>query len=263
MKNKYKLFTGIILSVGIIYAAPMKTLPYQESEGSFCHVNGEYGYPSIDNALYLCSEAYAVAYNCDTKQADYVFYKTDAKSLISMKRKDNFKADDDLPERCQSELSDYSRSGYDRGHLVPYADIDFSQQSSDQSFLLSNISPQKASLNRQGWVELEKYVRFWTKSKTELYIYAGPVYKNAKSHKTIGGNRVAIPEYYFKAIYAPKQNQVISFIMPNDKVSRKDVARYRVSLNDIKQRTGLDLFPGLSEDQKSKVSNMWKTYYKK
>ena len=265
MNLKKILITSSLLLGGIlsVNAEPMKTLPYNAADNSFCKQNGEYGYPSIDNDLYLCREAYAVAYNCDTKQPDYVFYKTDSRTLKSMKREDNFQADDSLPQQCQSQLSDYKKSGYDRGHMVPYADIDFNKLSADESFLLSNISPQKASLNRQGWAQLESYVRFWTKAKQELYIYTGPVYKNSKTHKTIGKNKVVVPEYYFKAIYAPNQNQVIAFIMPNAKVSKKDVAKYRVSLNDIKQRTGYDLFPGLTAEQKSTVGKMWETSYNK
>ena len=72
-------------------------------------------------------------------------------------RKDHFIVDTSIPKGYRAELSDYRGSGYDRGHLAPYAAMDFSRYSAGQSFLLSNMSPQLAGLNRHGWAQLEKY----------------------------------------------------------------------------------------------------------
>lgn len=245
---------------------PMHVINYKPASGAFCHDYGQYGYPGESN-LYLCRDGYVVAYNCDTKQPDYVIYRLTAKSVSSkMTRNDSFEADLSIPKNCRSELSDYSKSGYDRGHLAPYAAMDFSQQSAEQSFLLSNMSPQKAGLNRQGWAELEKYVRFWAKSKGEIYVYTGVIYKKMKPQKFIGKNKVAVPDYFYKIIYAPKQQETIAFVMPNASVSKKDVAKYRVSIVNIEQRTGLKFLTSLRDSERekliSKVSKMWRTTYK-
>lgn len=226
--------------------------------GTFCHDFGQYGYPTgVKSNFFLCREGYAVAYNCQTKQPNYVVYRLTGQSVsVQRKRHDKFKADMALPTRCRATLKDYRRSGYDRGHMAPYGSMDFSSLSARQSFLLSNMSPQKKGLNRQGWERLESNIRKWTKLKGELYVYTGPIFKKG-SNKTIGRHRVAVPNYFFKIIYAPKQNQAIAFVMPNARVKKSQIAQYRVSIDNINQRTGMNFLANINVP-KNIVSPMWK-----
>jgi len=217
---------------------------------------------------YLCRDGYVVNYNDQTKQPNWVAYRLTAKSVSAKtKREEQFEADTSIPQAYRAELSDYKKSGYDRGHLAEYASMDFSDRSAKQSFLLSNMSPQKAGLNRHGWAQLEKYVRFWAKAKGELYVYTGVIYKNKTPRTFIGKGKVAVPDYFYKVIYAPKQKESIAFVMPNKKVEEKDVAKYRVSIKDIQSRTGVNFFTALSATERNqlinKVSPMWRTTYQK
>ena len=217
---------------------------------------------------YLCRDGYVVSYNDQTKQPNWVAYRLTAKSVAhKSKREAQFASDLSIPKPYRAELSDYRNSGYDRGHLAPCASMSCSTRSAAQSFLLSNISPQKTRLNCHGWAQLERYVRFWTKAKGELYVTTGVIYKNKKPRTFIGKNKVAVPDYFYKIIYAPKQKEAIAFAMPNTKVDKKDVANYRVSISEIEQRTGFGFFTQLPEPARSqfvnKVSPMWKTAYKK
>ena len=217
--------------------------------------------------LYLCREGYISAYNYETKQPSWVAYRLTAQSVSSkLKRHDEFQPDPEVPAKYRAVLSDYKRSGYDRGHLAPYAAMDFNKTSAKQSFYLSNMSPQKGGLNRQGWAKLESDVRFWAQMYKEVYVYTGPVFKNSKTHKTIGKNKIWVPEYFFKVVYAPKQDKAIAFIMPNARVNKKDVAKYRVSIKDVEQRTGLTFFNTLPKAQVAaltdKSSPKWRTSYR-
>ena len=226
-------------------------------------------YAEINKAgRYLCRDGYVVSYNDKTKQPNWVAYRLTAKSISAhIKRDDQFEADTSIPKAYRAELSDYRNSGYDRGHLAPYAAMEFSANSAKQSFLLSNMSPQKAGLNRHGWAKLESYVRFWAKAKGELYVYTGVIYKNKTPLTFIGKGKVAVPDYFYKVIYAPKQKESIAFVMPNTKVDKKDVVKYRVSIKDIQERTGFNFFVQLTEKERTqlidKVSPMWRTTYKK
>ncbi|WP_407919661.1 DNA/RNA non-specific endonuclease [Cysteiniphilum halobium] len=233
---------------------------------NYCNDFLKYGNPGGKVNLYLCREGYVSAYNYETKQPSWVAYRLTAKSVSSkLKRHDEFKPDMEVPEKYRAELSDYKRSGYDRGHLAPYAAMDFNKTSAKQSFYLSNMSPQKSGLNRQGWAKLESDVRFWAQMYKEVYVYTGPVFKNSKTHKTIGKNKIWVPEYFFKVVYAPKQDKAIAFIMPNARVDKKDVTKYRVSIKDVEQRTGLTFFNTLPKTQVTalidKTSPMWRTSY--
>jgi endonuclease G len=246
------------------------------SETVTCHNFYQYGNPTqtVDKPIakadqYLCRDGYVSAYSYTTKQPVAVAYHLTSKSVdVNIKRKDDFRPDPDVPAKYQSELSDYSRSGYDRGHLAPYAAMDFDKASADQSFLLSNMSPQKAGLNRDGWAKLESDVRDWANMYKSIWVYDGAIYKGGKVNKTIGKNKVAVPDYFFKVIYAPEKIQggkAIAFIMPNAKVSRKNFAKYIVSINEVQQRTGLQFLTALPKDERTKlinaVSPMWSTKF--
>jgi endonuclease G len=252
----------LIISSFVTFATASieKTIDYKPSNGSFCHNFGKYGYNGKSD-YYLCREGYVVAYNCKTKQANYVISLLTRSSVnYHRKRINKFLPDKSLPKRCRSELSDYKRSGYDRGHLAPYASMDFSRTSAKQSFLLSNISPQKAGLNRKGWAKLEGYVRFWAKLKGKIFVYTGVIF-NKKNKKTIGKNKVAVPNAFYKIIYAPKTNEAIAFLMPNKNIpnTRNAIIQSRVSINKIESLTRIQFFNNLSDKQKNKVSIMWKT----
>lgn len=217
---------------------------------------------------YLCRDGYVVNYNDQTKQPNWVAYRLTARSVSHhTKREEQFEADQLIPKVWRAELSDYQNSGYDRGHLAEFAAMDFSERSAKQSFLLSNISPQRAGLNRHGWAQLEKYVRFWAKAKGELYVYTGVIYRNKTPRTFIGQGKVAVPDYFYKVIYAPKQKESIAFVMPNQKVEKKDVAKYRVAIKDIQMRTGVNFFIALPAKERQRlinhVSPMWRTSYQK
>lgn len=272
-----------------VYGQPPRTLTYDVANvepidstrpynslpmvSNYCHEFMIYGNPSFDATtplaqvnLYLCRLGYVVGYNYQTKQPTWVIYRITSHSVNPrLERNDVFAEDSDVPRAFRAQLSDYQRSGYDRGHLAPYASLDFNQLSADQSFLLSNMSPQQAGLNRQGWERLENYERRWANMYQALFIYTGPIYKKQRIHQTIGYNKVAVPDYYFKILYAPLQNKAIAFVVPNAQVNRDDVAKYRVSIDSIEQRTGLKFFTALPEEQRqsliSKVSPMWRTSY--
>ena len=238
----------------------------------YCHDFLTYGNPSFDVTsglgqanLYLCRDGYVVGYNYQTKQASWVAFKlTKAKVANKLKREDRFKEDGDVPFVYRATLDDYKRSGYDRGHLASYASMDFSKKSADESFLMSNMSPQKAGLNRQGWERLETDERIWANMYDDgIYVYTGPIYKKQKVYKNIGDNKVAVPDYYFKIIYAPSKNQAIAFVMPNARVDKTKIANYRTSIKDVENRTGLHFLTNISNRDTiiNNVSNMWRTAY--
>ena len=238
---------------------------------SYCHDFLKYGNPSFSatqllakSNIYLCRDGYIVGYNYKSKEASWVAFRlTKSKVANKIKRKDFFTSDKNISYNFRAKLSDYKRSGYDRGHLASYASMDFSQKSAKESFLLSNMSPQKGGLNQQGWERLEQYERIWANMYNEIYVYTGPIYKQKYIHKTIGKDRIAVPDFFFKIIYVPKNNKAIAFVMPNSKVSKHNVANYRDSIKDIENRTGLKFLINIPNRKNivNNVSSMWRTSY--
>ncbi|MCG9631277.1 DNA/RNA non-specific endonuclease [Vibrio sp. Isolate30] len=217
------------------------------------------GMPSNNSDQVLCRTGYAVGYNYQTKNADWVAYHVTKESVnAQFKRSNNFKVDAELPEYAQSTLSDYSKSGYDRGHLAPSAAMDFSQESMQESFLLSNMSPQLPGFNRVGWRLLEEHVRDLANEYHELYVVTGPIYEGNEASI---GNGVVIPSAFYKVVLDPYYNDAIAFIVPHRDVSGSELVDFVTTIDDVEERTNLDFFSNTNDDiENSMEAMLWEMW---
>jgi endonuclease G len=165
-------------------------------------------------------------------------------------RKDNFHADSKVDG--SADPADYARTGYDRGHLEPAADMQWSERAMDDSFLMSNIAPQKPKLNRGIWKRLESKTRDWARAYKEVWITTGPVLtsKFPKLKRT----GVSIPEKLFKVILDSRsaQPKAIAFVIPQEFKS-KELCDYAISVDEAERVVGLDFFPALDDDTENEV----------
>ncbi len=147
---------------------------------------------------------------------------------------------------------DYTLSGYDRGHLVPAADMRWSARAMAASFKMTNVCPQAKSLNEGGWSRLEEKVREWAVRDSALIIVAGPVLSRGMA--TIGRMHVGVPKRYFKVILAPYASPVraIGFLYPNAAAS-KSLKHYAVSVDEVERATGYDFYDALPSDIEREV----------
>ncbi|EPF7978062.1 DNA/RNA non-specific endonuclease [Vibrio harveyi] len=227
-----------------------------------CGQHLDKGMPSTNSDQFLCRDGYAVGYNYDTKNADWVAYHITAESVnITNKRSNSFKEDTEMPGYARSTLADYKGSGYDRGHLAPSATMDFTRESMKQSFLMSNMSPQLPGFNRVGWRVLEEHVRDLANEYNELYVVTGPIYQGNEG--TIG-NGVVIPSAFYKVILDPSFDEAIAFIVPHRDVSSSELANFITTIDEVERQTGLDFFaqtPDSIEDNMESVKweEMWPT----
>lgn len=165
----------------------------------------------------------------------------------SSARTDNFREDPSIPTGS-STLADYKGSGYDRGHLVPAADLAWSEKSMDDSFYMTNMSPQAGDFNRGIWKELEEQVRDWAKEFGTVYTVSGPILEK-KKYKTIGKSKVAVPEYYYKVLLAHTDKDkwsAIGFILPNEG-SEKAFIEFAVPVDEVEKRCNIDFFAPLDD----------------
>lgn len=138
---------------------------------------------------------------------------------------------------------DYNASGYDRGHLVPAADMAFREEAISETFFMSNISPQLHAFNGGVWRELEENTRDWARKFKRLYVVSGPVLTKPGLGQ-IGFSKVTVPAYFYKILLAPDQRRAIAFIMPNQR-SDKPLMDYAVTIDQVEKITGIDFFPKL------------------
>lgn len=169
--------------------------------------------------------------------------------------------------------------GYDRGHLCASADRLYDRTANEQTFYMSNMSPQLSSFNQGYWVTLESQVQKLGRSKTfsdTLYVVKGGTIKEGQIKSYItrkNGNKVAVPKYYYMALLKVKNGvyHSIAFWMEhkeygysyNNKVPLSEIMNHAVSVNELEQLTGIDFFPNLPDATEEKVEdqkdiNTWK-----
>lgn len=195
---------------------------------------------------------YILSYNEKYEQANWVYYTlTDSMVLNGGEERSNKFRMDIMVTTGSAKSSDYTKSGYDRGHLCPAADMGFNLIANEESFLMSNISPQTPDFNRGIWKELETTVRNWAKKEHKLIIVTGPVFKNVKG--SIGQEEVLVPGYFFKIIYdATDEPKLIAFILPNEK-SDRPLTDFTVTVDEVEKLTGFDFFSQLPDEMESKL----------
>ena len=184
---------------------------------------------------------YIVSYNPQWKQPNWVSYELLRSELQgSAARTNRFITDHDATG-TPADTQDYTRSGYDRGHMAPAADMKWSETAMKESFLLSNICPQNPGLNRGRWKELEEEIRQWARCDSALLIACGPIVDSSRKH--IGQHRVAVPDQFFKVIAAPytEQPRGIAFLFENDD-NQPPLGALAVTIDSIETITGIDFF---------------------
>lgn len=188
----------------------------------------------------LCRAEYEVGYSTELKSPLWVGETLTAAEVKSQEiRKNMFKADPNLPLGSKAMLSDYSKSGYDRGHMFPAGDA-ATDQGLAESFYLSNMVPQAKELNRGEWSQLEKNLREYAVKKQVIYIFTGPIFSSAP--ETIGDNRLPVPVELYKVVYEAYSNEVFTLIVPNQQIT--SLSPYVSNLETLRAKTGIDFFAG-------------------
>lgn len=201
----------------------------------------------------LRREGYTVSYNADTRLPNWVAWELDASRLAGKANRKgiDFSEDEDVAEPRATKW-DYYSSGYDRGHMCPAGDNKWSEKAMAESFLFTNVCPQAPNLNRGDWNEMENACRKWAKEYGKIYVVCGPILYKGK-HKTIGDNRVVVPEAFFKVVLrmgdAP---EAIGFIYKNADGNRPK-GDYVNTVDEVERITGIDFFPSLPDDVEKKV----------
>lgn len=195
-------------------------------------------------------EGYTVSYNSDYKIANWVAYELTATEAKSKKtERSNKFVPDPLVKGATATNEDYSRTGYDRGHLAPAGDMKWSAKAMRESFYLSNICPQKPALNRGIWKELEEQSRLWATDYGSLWIATGPVM--ADDMKRMGKNRVGVPKAFYKVICYVSGNQykAIAFLFENKDYKKTSLKSMAIPVDSVEKVTGIDFFPAVPNDQ--------------
>lgn len=166
-----------------------------------------------------------------------------------LQRENPFHPEERLPASERAELSDYSRSGFDRGHMSPNKDMP-SKLAQWQCFTLANMIPQNPNNNQVLWEGIESAVRALTKKSGELYVITGPLYLGDRIQSLYG--RVMVPTQIFKAVLDPRSGQAAAYLADNTEGMGYKV----ISIAGLERISGIDFFPSLSARAKEAAMDL-------
>lgn len=195
-------------------------------------------------------EGYTVSYNSEYKIANWVAYElTDKEAKSKKTERSNKFVPDPMVKGATATNEDYTRTGYDRGHLAPAGDMKWSAKAMRESFYLSNICPQKPALNRGIWKELEEQSRRWANDYGSLLIATGPVMTDKM--KRMGKNGVGVPTAFYKVICYVSGNEykAIGFIFENRDYKKTSLKSMAIPVDSVEKVTGINFFPVIPDEQ--------------
>lgn len=232
-------------------SAPPPTSPGKPTNPHLFLGNPSGATPADSNNYLMVRPQYVLSYNSNKGIPNWVSWQLNRTWLGDVPRRDEFRPDDQLPPSWKLvKPSDYNNSGFDRGHMLPSGDRTRTVADNASTFVMTNILPQAPDNNRGPWAELEDYCRDLVRQEgRELYIIVG----GAGTRKTIADGRVTVPASTWKVIVVmdrpglgieavTPQSRVIAVEMPNRQgIREKDWQAFRVSVDQIEQKTGYDL----------------------
>ncbi|NRD71365.1 DNA/RNA non-specific endonuclease [Psychrobacter okhotskensis] len=205
-----------------------------------------------NNTQALCMDGFATMYSGVSRTPLWSAEHLTRKRLNQAKeidREDSFHEESRLPKSARASLSDYSGSGYDRGHIAPNANMATRSQQYD-SFSLANIAPQSPRNNRYIWRNIESATRYLTQQYGEVYTVTGVAFTNKKTKQL--ADRVLVPSHFFKAVYIPATNQAGVYYAPNDESERIEI----ISIDQLTAKTGIDVLPVLDSQTKAEAFDL-------
>jgi len=199
---------------------------------------------------------YTLAYSEENEQPAWVYYTLRKNQVGGSEPRSNNFTPDPMVSTLTADDIDYKKSGYDKGHMLPAADMSWSADAMRETFYYSNVSPQVPSFNRGAWKKLEEKVRRWAVEFDSVKVYVGPVFKD--NIKRIGPDSVTVPGHYFKVIvkYYNSTYSGIGFIFPNKKIV-EPIYKYAVTIDSVENYTNLDFYSYLPDDTENKMESVF------
>ena len=253
----------VLLGVSLLTLTVLSR-PYQANNENLLLGNPSHANTTDKNNLLVAHVEYTLSYNKNQGGPNWVSWHLDSADRGNNGRSNTFRPDPQLPADCQIRPTDYRGSGYDRGHQCPSADRTATSSSNSNTFLMSNMLPQTADLNRQVWRKFEEYCRSQLRGgANELYILSGGV----GSVERIANNKVNVPASCWKiAVILPsgsndlsrinRNTRIVTILIPNDtgpEISDADWRDYLTSVDKIEELTGYDFLSAVPTSLQSEL----------
>ena len=221
---------------------------------------------------YLITKSqYAMSYHRDRGTPNWVSWHLNEDWLGSASRSSSFLTDTSLPGGWyRVTTSDYTNSGFDRGHNCPSADRTGSSGDNQATFYMSNIIPQAPNNNQRAWANLESYCRKLVDKGNEIYVILGS-YGTGGSGRygyktTLAGGKVTVPASIWKVILVLPEGyndldrvnsstRVIAVNIPNNQNVNSNWGVYRTTVDNIESIRNYNLFSNLPGSIQSAIES--------
>src|SRR5690554_5417485 len=253
--KKYYLFVALaFIALFIVNKVDFGFLPFnteqslsQTSKQEYPTTNSVYFLPTSTTNQIIEHTTYYLSYSEKHEQAEWVAYELKPEHISGGKHKRPYFSQDPKVSTESAHWSNYKNSGYTRGHLLPAGDRVFSKEAYDETFYTSNISPQLHEFNTGIWNSLEMRVRNFVRKNGKVYVVTGGVLTD--NLKTIGQEKVAVPEYFYKILlhYDKEEYKMLAYLIPHQEDKRKSLNSYIVATDSIENLTGIDFFSFLED----------------
>ncbi len=185
--------------------------------------------------MIICRTGYVSLYNPSAKIPDVVIYEDNRQKLAGcFKRSNAFAPDNSIGDSPKPK--DYMSSGYDKGHMAPDDDMRYDLVVEQESFIMTNMTPQLPNFNRGIWKSLEEYSRNTAYANDGLIILSGSIYKPL--NQRLKGREI-IPDAFYKILIDTKNGTTQSFIIPQI-YSSKNLQSYIVTVADVTRASGVN-----------------------
>lgn len=215
-----------------------------------------------EDELIIEHTGFTLSYNLYTNCPNWVAWELTAAEVETdaVERSNKFRPDNEVPPLNRVETSDYTNSGYNRGHMCPSADMRWSEEAMNDCFLMSNICPQTTKLNGQWWEHVERACRRWAVNEGSVYICCGPLFDSDTPDHYIGRDeKIRVPDGFFKVILSLKSGheKAIGFIYANTD-ERQPMQEAAVTVDRVEELTGYDFFASLPDEQEALLESQCK-----
>ena len=218
----------ILLVLFFVFDAKASSQEYWPQE--FCPETIDYTY-------------YSLCYDREHRQARWVSHTLTLESITAkQKRTNDYRKDPQIEDPVLS--SDYRYSGFDRGHLVPAADMKLNHTAMSETFFMTNMSPQRPGFNRSIWASIEWDMRGFVFDYGTAHVVTAPVLHIGLKRIDSG---VSVPETYYKIAYFPESQIMKAYLIDNQSQDDSEPEDFLVTVDEVEILTGIDFFSQLPD----------------
>ena len=244
----------------VLQRVPLLTTPSKPAKPSQSVASSSLLYVAVPRGMsneVLTSEAMTVYFNPKYHIPNCVAYELTATEIAQAdapdsQKRNNYTFNADPKVSSCPEWWEYKDSYYDRGHMAPAMDMRWSAKSMEQCFYMTNICPQDHDLNNGEWRKMEEAIHSWARTYKQIYVMTGPVLPKNNIEMTGKHNDIAVPQQFFKIVYAPQQGMAIAFLFDNENATNS-WRNHSTTIDEVERLTGIDFFAALPDSTEDAV----------